>query len=157
MQLSFHETHLFSQTPETVWPVLTDIEGMTSFAGYGPIPGIARARWAEGDTCCRQGAVREVENRDGSRHREDVVALRAPELLEDRIYGFTSPLRLFVREVRDRFELQAVPSGTALRRTFTLELLSPLGLPLAALMLPFLKRALRRHHAGLATRLDRAA
>jgi hypothetical protein len=137
-----------------VWALLTDIESMGSFAGYGPIPGIARARWIEGNSY-REGAVREVENRDGSRHREDIMAARAPDLLEDRIYGFTSPLRFVVREAHERFELEATAEGTALRRTLALELLSPLCYPLATLLVPLLRRAIRRHHAALAQSLER--
>jgi len=154
MDLRLSETASFQASPEAVWATLANLDNMALFSGYGPIPGIAEARWIEGDSF-RAGAVREIRNRDGSVHREDIAAAVAPSLLEDRIHGFTSPLRFLVREARDRFVLVADEqgNGTRLDRTFTLELRSALVAPLAALLLPLLRRAIRRHHANLAVRL----
>jgi hypothetical protein len=154
MDVRLSETASFPAPPEAVWAALTDLDNMPLFSGYGPIPGIAEARWIDGSSF-RAGAVREIRNRDGSTHREDVAAAVAPTLLEDRIHGFTSPLRFLVREARDRFVLTAEQrgNGTRLERTFTLELRSAVVAPLAALLLPLLRRAIRRHHAALAVRL----
>jgi hypothetical protein len=152
VHLTLRETAAFQVAPEVVWALLVDIDSMPLFAGFGPVPGIERACWVEGDGY-REGAVREVCNRDGSRHREKVVAAIAPTLLEDRIYGFTSPLRLLAREARDRFELGAHGSGTMLTRTFTLELRSPLVWPAAALLGLFLRKALSRHHRAMRNEL----
>lgn len=146
--MRLRETIQIQASPETVWSTLSDIENMTMFSGFGPIPGIASARWIEGDVC-RTGAVREVRNRDGSTHREDVVLADPPHALEDRVYGFTSPFRFLVREARDRFELTPSAGGTTLQRTFTLELTSPIASPLAALLLPALHRAVQRHLSTL--------
>jgi len=154
MDLRLSEKARFPASQEAVWAALANLDNMPLFAGYGPIPGIAEARWLDGDSF-RAGAVREIRNRDGSVHREDIAAAVAPSLLEDRIYGFTSPLRFLVHEARDRFVLTADEQGTGtnLQRTFTLELRSALVAPLAALLLPLLRRAIRRHHANLAVRL----
>jgi hypothetical protein len=154
MDLRLSENASFPASPEAVWATLANLDNMPLFSGYGPIPGIAEARWIDGDSFCA-GAVREIRNRDGSVHREDIAAAVAPSLLEDRIYGFTSPLRFLVREARDRFVLTTDERGTGtnLQRTFTLELRSALVAPLAALLLPLLRQAIRRHHANLAVRL----
>jgi len=95
------------------------------------------------------GAVREVQNLDGSKHLEDVVAAAPAERLEDRIYAFSSPFRFLIREVFDRFDLIAKGQGTELERTFSLELKSPLVAPLVYAIIPLFRRALRRHHHEL--------
>jgi hypothetical protein len=152
MTLSLRISSEFAAPREAVWAVLTDLGLMPLFTGFGPIPGIASARWVQGDEP-REGAVREVRNRDGSTHREEVVALVPRAVLEDRIHAFTSPLRLLAREARDRFELADLGAGTALTRTFSIELRSPLALPVVALLLPLLRAALHRHHAALRGKL----
>jgi hypothetical protein len=154
MQLELVETASFPSPRSALWALLTDLDAMPLFTGFGPIPGIERVRWIEGSGY-QQGAVREVRNRDGSTHREDVAEIRAQELLVDRIYDFTSPLRFIAREARDRFELGEQGGTTTLTRTFQLELTSALALPLAAALRPLLRAAIRRHHAALRSRLQR--
>jgi hypothetical protein len=153
MKVVLEESVDFPVAPGMVWDVLTDIENMRTFVGFGPIPGIASARWTSGDGC-RVGAVRAVENTDGSKHFEDVVAAVPGERLEDRIYDFSSPFRFLIREVRDRFELAPKGNGTELGRTFALELKSPLVWPLVYAIIPLFRRALRRHHEALRKKLE---
>ena len=155
MQLEIIEVVAIAAPRTALWALLTDLDAMPLFAGFGPIPGIERARWIERDGY-EQGAVREILNRDGSMHREDVAVVRAPELLEDRIYAFTSPLRFIVCEGRDRFELNEHAGTTTLTRTFAFELTSVLTLPLAAALRPLLRAAIRRHHTALRARLERS-
>jgi hypothetical protein len=154
MQLDLVETVAIAAPRSALWALLTDLDAMPMFTGFGPIPGIERVRWIQGGGY-QQGAVREVHNRDGSTHLEDVAEIRPEELLVDRIYGFTSPLRFIAREARDRFELVEHGGTTTLTRTFALELTSALALPLAAALRPLLRAAVRRHHAALRARLER--
>ncbi len=140
--------------PDAVHAHLSDLSNLTDFTGYGPIPGIRAARW-EGDGQARVGAIRRVENTDGSTHREELVCWD-PSVIEDRIFDFESPLRHFVREIRDRFELAPAEVGTRLDRRFVVELESPLAYPLARLIgALFLRPALRRHLATVDGRLAR--
>jgi hypothetical protein len=152
VKLAFDESIEIGAPPDEVWNVLTDNDAMPLFSGFGPIPAIRSARWIQGDEY-REGAVREVQNADGSSHREEVVTAVKARCLEDRIHDFTSPFRWLVREARDRFEL--VPNGdrTEMRRTFAIELTNLAWWPAAALLLPLLRRAVRRHNAALRTRL----
>ena len=83
MDIVVVEEALLPAERETVWALCTDITHMSSFVGYGPIPGIESAVWIEGEG---EGGVREVRNTDGTTHREEVLALRHPALVEDRIY-----------------------------------------------------------------------
>src|SRR5687768_14323373 len=114
MDVVVREELVFSASPEKVWQRFADITSMKSFVGYGPIPGIASARWIQGEGSA--GSVREVTNTDGSRHHEEVVAYEPHRRMEDRIFGMTSPFRFLVREARDTFELTPEGTGTRLVR-----------------------------------------
>ena len=151
MDVVVREEIVFASSPENVWQRFADINTMESFVGYGPIPGIAYAKWIEGNGA--QGSVREVTNTDGSRHREEVVAFEPHHRMEDRIFGMTSPFRFLVREAHDSFEFSPDGDRTRLVRTFRFTLTSPLWWPVAALALAVFRRAVRRHHASVAARL----
>jgi carbon monoxide dehydrogenase subunit G len=155
LKLAVHESVEIGAPPQSVWRLLTDIHKMPMFSGFGPIPGIQSARWVVGESCL-EGAARQVRNTDGSTHIEDVVIAAPPSRLEDRIHGFTSPFRLLVREVRDRFELVPKDGATVLERTFAIELKSPVWLPVAAMLVPLLRQAVRRHHRAIIAELQRA-
>lgn len=151
MDVSIREEIVFDASPAKTWEAFASIEAMSTFVGYGPIPGIASARWIEGEG--GTGSVREVTNTDGSRHREEVIAFTPHQRMEDRIYGMTSPFRFLVREARDTFELSPDGEGTRLVRTFRFTLRSVLWWPVAVLALALFRRAMRRHHAAVAARL----
>jgi hypothetical protein len=148
MNIAIHETASIPMPLEKTWERFADIGAMTSFVGYGPIPGIQSARWLEGSGAV--GSVREIVNTDGSKHKEEVMVFDLHERIEDRIFDMTSPFRLMVREARDIFEFSAEGDGTRLERTFRFELTSPLWWPAARTIGAFFRRAMRRHHANLA-------
>ena len=94
-----------------------------------------------------------IRNTDGSEHREQVVRYHPPKILEDRIFGMTSPFRFLVRKAHDVFDFETIGNQTLLRRAFRFTLRSPIALPIAWALLPVFRRALRRHHANLAQEL----
>lgn len=156
MQVVLVESAHLLAPPEAVWAELTTLEHMTDFVGFGPIPGVARAAWLEGAPYA-EGSVREVTNLDGSRHLERVQRAEAPRVMEDALFGFTSPLRHVVREGFDRFELERDGASTRLRRTTSFVLSRWWWWPLVWLLLHiFFRRAVRRHHEALARRLTPA-
>jgi len=142
-------SHPFEQERDRVWAMLSDISMMTGFVGFGPIPGIQSAAWIDGDQLA-EGNRRAVTNTDGTTHLETVVRVDPPRLIVDRIHDMTSPLRVFVREIEDRFELEpTAEGGTLMVRTFDVHLKSRAFLPIAALLGPALRRALHRHHRSM--------
>jgi Polyketide cyclase / dehydrase and lipid transport len=151
MKVELTQSVLFSAPPEQVWALLTDINQMSTFSGWGPIPGIAEARWIKGSG--EVGSVRLVSNRDGTKHQEEVMTLERPTQIEDRVFALESPLRFMVRDVRDGFSLAPEGQGTRLYRTFTFELRSALWWPLAMGIRAMMERAVAGHHAALASRL----
>lgn len=154
MRLVISVSRFIDAPPEAVRSHLGEISNLVDFVGYGPIPGIRSARWEDGGEM-RVGAVRRVENTDGSTHREEVVRCE-PDLVEDRIFDFDSPLRHLVREIRDRFELARAEGRTRLDRSFAVELKSPLTYPAAWVIGTLaLRPALRRHLEILGRRVGR--
>lgn len=144
MHVVIVETTELPAPPADAWAHMTDIASLTDFVGYGPIPGIASARWIQGTGA--KGSIREVTNTDGSRHREEVIDVQQLRRLEDRIYDVSSPFRFLVREARDIFELSESPRGTRLVRTFRFELRSRAAWPIAKAVAVLFRRAVRRHH-----------
>jgi len=152
MDLVLVEEVVFDAPVAEVWALCTAADQMSSFVGWGPIPGIASVRYREGEGVA-PGALREITNADGSTHREEIVAVEPHRRLEDRVHGLGGPVRFVVREMVDVWEFASSGSGTRLRRTFTLALRSPLAWPLGAALRFAFRRALRRHHAELAARV----
>ena len=151
MKLEVIQSVVFPAPPDRVWALLLDIQQMEMFVGWGPIPGIVDAKRIQGTGS--PGSVRAISNRDGSTHKEEVMELVQLKHYEDRIFDLTSPLRLMVHDVRDRFALEADGAGTRLNRTFTFELSSVLWWPAAMLIRSAMGVAVTRHHAEIARRL----
>ncbi|HXE71430.1 MAG TPA: SRPBCC family protein [Candidatus Nitrosotenuis sp.] len=126
---------------------------MTSFEGYGPIPGILWARWRD-EGGPRLGAVRDVGKTDGTVHVEEMVVFDLPTRHSARITGLKPPLSLLVREIYDDFVLRPDRDGTRLERTFSTCLTSRLVLPLALALKPLLRRALRRDLRNIKGRME---
>jgi hypothetical protein len=130
--------------PEAVRAHLLEIEHLSEFEGYGLIPGIRSAHWERGARA-ELGAIRLVENTDGSKHREQVMQLD-DSVVEDRIFDFDSPLRHLAAEALDRFELSPAPGGMRIDRSFTISLKSSVFLPIGwAIANLFLRPAMKRH------------
>jgi len=139
----------FAAPPEVVWDHLADLGSMTSFVGWGPVPGIVDVRW-ENDDGFRVAAIRLVTNSDGSRHREEILAAERGKLLADRIFGLGKPGSWLIAEILDTFELsERADGGTTMKRTFDIRPRSALAVPLLAVAAVAFGKAMDRHHAGL--------
>ncbi len=149
------ESTIFA-APDVVWAELTAIENMTSFVGFGPIPGIKSAAWLSGDGASL-GAVRRVTNRDGSTHKEAIVEFEPGRCVEDRIYDFDSPVRFLLKEIRDRFVLASAGAGTRLERRVIFVAKGPWAWPATRLLSALFRRAAERQHAVLANICARAS
>ena len=150
MRIEIREGALVPTSRSVVMEHLSDIRAMVDFVGYGPVPGIKQATWlTEGGF--REGARRQIENLDGSRHEETIIEVSADRIVE-RAHGFTSPIRLLVHELVDTFVLTEREGITELQRIFVLHLRHGWYWPLGAMLAFCLRRALRRHHLQLAGR-----
>ena len=137
---------------ETLFHHTMQAENGVSFEGYGPIPGIRSAHYTTPGPV-RVGSIRHVENTDGSAHNEEITRLEPPTRHTARIFGIQRPFALLVRGAEDDFQLEPTAQGTRLSRTFTVDV-RPHALPIALLLLPFLRRAVRRDLENVRGRLE---
>ena len=135
--------------PERAWTFVCDPEHWSTFVGYGPVPGIVRARLIEGGAIERPGSRIRVDNTDGTTHHEVVVASDVGRHFALRMELGGIAAWLFASFEEDlRFEADA--AGTRIHRTFRLE---PTGWATAPLVWAFARYAMapavRRGNAAL--------
>lgn len=144
MRLEFTERHWFPVDRERLFDFTNDADNFVSFVGFGPIPGIRTATYeTPGEP--RVGSKRRIVETNGAEHLEEIVELQRPSRHNSRITGLAPPFSWLVRYAEDDWRFAPARSGTALERTFTFELTSPLaaviGFPLLHL---FMRPAVRR-------------
>lgn len=129
-----------------VFALIASEEGMRSFVGYGPVPGIAAVAFTAGSVR-EPGSVAVVTNTDGSTHQERILSVEPPRRFALEIFGFTSAFRVLVRRAEETFELEPLGDGaTRIHRRFVFEPLSVLLRPLvAAIVHVAFKRAIERN------------
>lgn len=157
MQLKLTIVRLFQMPAQRVFDFTSDDNNFTTFTGYGPIPGILKARYETAGPP-RLGAIRRVEKTDGSEHREEITVFEPPVRHTSRITGLGAPFSWLVREGSDDWAFRAEgPALTVVERTFSFELTTPLIAPVAWLILHlFMKEAVRRDLNHILERLSRS-
>lgn len=142
------EEVILSASPDAVWELFNAPEGYVLFVGYGPIPGLAKVEWLDGDPS-RPGSVARVHNTDGSTHRERVLRSERPSRYEIAIDQFSSPFRFVVREAREDVRFVSENGKTRIVRRFTFFPRNALAVPIALVIRGLFRRAVQRNHEGL--------
>jgi hypothetical protein len=119
-------------------------EAWSSFKGAGPIPGIKVATFSK-RTDDVVGTVIDVENQDGSRHRETIVTW-TPEEIGMRMDGFTGPLAALASHFDERMRFTPLgPGRVRVVRSFDLHPRSVFGTVALKMIAPLLLRAAAAH------------
>lgn len=144
MDLRIREVAVVPAPREAVFDFITAPDAPArTFRGHGPVPGAVRAE-VEGGGPLRVGAIRKVENADGSVVDEEIVALDRPARQAYRLVrGIRRPLSWLVRGAGGEWVLSDADGGTEVAWTFTFELRSPLVWPIAALVGRAFRKAMR--------------
>ncbi len=133
MNISIRVDHTINAPREAVFAFITNPENMTTFTGYGPVPGIKKALViSRPPNREHAGTVLLIENLDGTRHKEKVVLSETPRKLVHHIYDLPKPFSSLVREMEEEWELEV--SGeerTAIIRQFHLSPTTPFAFPVA--------------------------
>lgn len=124
------------------------VEAWTSFKGYGPIPAIRSAAFVH-RTESITGAIIRVENSDGSSHTETIIEWSPPDRLVMELAGFSPPLSRLASRFIEAWTFTPTPTGTHIRRDFTIEPRNALATPPLWIIARFLKRAVRRNLQAL--------
>ena len=124
---------------------IADLDRWPEFAGYGPLPGIARAEYEERPAGMTGARIR-VHNRDGSSHVETVEVWQPPERIVLRLHDFTPPLSRFATHFREEWTFAPAAGGsTAVTRCLHLYPRSALARPALWLIARLMRRAITSH------------
>ncbi len=143
--IRIHEVVVLPLDVETTYDFLTSPPAYETFTGHGPIPGIDRLEWHEGDSR-KAGSRATVHSKDGSTHTERVVLADRPTLYAVEISEFSSAFRFLTKGASERWGMMPAPGGTKLDRTFEFELRSPLLWPIGAALGSMFRKAVRKNH-----------
>jgi hypothetical protein len=145
VRLTLRARHQFDFPPERLFDFTNDAANFVSFVGFGFVPGIRSARY-ETEEPPRLGSRRRILKTDGTEHLEEIIAFERPVLHGSRISALSPPLSWLVRSGEDTWRFRAEgASGTAVERTFSFELTSPLAAVVAFPLLHlFMRVAVRR-------------
>lgn len=105
--------------PGQICEEIARVESWSAFTGYGPLPGIAHARYEVRTEEMRGSRIR-VQNRDGSQHVEEVVQWIPGERVALQLHEFSRPLSVLADRFMEVWELEPVPEGTRVHRSFAL-------------------------------------
>lgn len=150
--IRIHEVVVLPLGVEATYDFLTSPPAYETFTGYGPIPGIERLEWHEGDSRTA-GSRATVHSTDGSTHTERVVLADRPTLYAVEISEFSSAFRFLTKGASERWGMMPAPGGTKLERTFEFELRSALLWPVGAALGAMFRKAVRRNHDNFLTHL----
>lgn len=143
----------FRAPPEAVFALALDpVRFPATFRGFGPIPAIRAIHLHAAPAV---GSTRELENSDGSRPLERIVALEPARRHAYVLSRLAAPFKWLVRSGHADWTFDARDGGTHVTWRYRFELTSPLAWPLAAPLLhAFFSAAMRRCLAAMATVLE---
>lgn len=131
--------------------LVTSVEGMLLFRGFGAVPGIVRVSSSPGPRGV--GTTDRVTSSDGTSHEEAVTEHAPAHAYALRIGPFSSPLGRLASHMVERWTFTDAPDGVRVRRVFSLHATSWLArVALSLLVAPQLRAAMRRHHSALGAR-----
>ncbi len=123
---------------------ILDLDQWMTFPGWGPLPGIRSAKFIErtGDIV---GTRIGVENRDGSRHVEEIVEWDPPRMLRLRLCEFSKPLAYLATAFDETWSFDECDGGTRVERIMLLHPRSAFTRPILIVIGWMLRRALLSH------------
>ncbi|MEZ4681522.1 MAG: SRPBCC family protein [Caldilineaceae bacterium] len=128
---------------------IADLARWPEFAGYGPLPGIARAAYERRTADMVDSRIR-VHNTDGSTHVEEIYAW-APEVqVAMRLGEFSPPLCHLASHFTEEWGFADEHGATRVTRAFALFPKHAMTRPLLWLIAQFFRRAIARHLVQMA-------
>jgi hypothetical protein len=131
-------------SPDEILEGIFDVDKWTSFAGYGPLPGIRKVI-KESPMNAPLGTVFYVENTDGSQHRETVMDIDPSRSITMKIDDFAPPLSSLATHFVERWDFCDFDTSHRIIRTFELHSTTRFStIPLWAIS-HLLRKAVKRH------------
>lgn len=142
--IGFSVSASFPNSADEVCDQIFDVSTWQSFAGYGPIPGIAEAILVSLDDQ-RLGTRFEVTNVDGSKHVETVIEYVPQQKLRLRMDSFTSPLGKLADHFVESWEFREDGGETRVERSFELYPRNFAGRIILTMISWILRTAVQKH------------
>lgn len=129
--------------PDRAFHHSNEAANLTSFVGFGPIPGIREAHYLDSGPI-GVGSKRSILKSDGTTHVEEITAFVPGRRHVSRIAGLTGIFRIIVRDLQDVWEFtSAGGNATLVTRSFIIDVRSSM-IPVALVLVPLLRQAIRR-------------
>ena len=109
----------YYQDPKYIFDSFLQVEKWNDFKGYGIIPGIKNAKFIT-KTDSIKGSLIQVENTDGSSHKEEFLEFEANRYLKIKMYDFSRPLSIFAEYFIEEWFLKKMEDGYKIERSMTL-------------------------------------
>jgi hypothetical protein len=105
--------------PRYIFESFIKIEKWSDFKGFGIIPGIKNANYiVKSDSFI--GSLIQVENLDGSSHKEEILAFEKDTYLKIKMFDFSKPLSYFSTHFIEEWALKKMEYGYKFERSMTL-------------------------------------
>ncbi|REK18337.1 MAG: SRPBCC family protein [Planctomycetota bacterium] len=142
--ITFSCTSTLDLPPQAIVERILDMSNWPEFQGYGMLPGIKHAEF-EVRTPELVGTRIRVENTDGSRHVEQIVAWQPGERLTLHLQEFSPPVSRLAERFEETWEFDVRDSTTHVTRAFRVHPKSALTWPMMWLVSRMLKKAIDKH------------
>ena len=142
--VSFEQSKSIKKTPAEICAGIADVAGWNDFDGWLFLPGIEKAEY-ETRTREMTGSLISVKNRDGSTHKEEILAWNPPENVIIKLYDFSPPLNRLATHFIEEWRFKEEGKSTCVSRKFDLFPKNAPARTLLWLISLFLRKAVAVH------------
>lgn len=144
----------YFQEPRYIFDSFMQIEKWNDFKGYGLIPGIKTANFILKSESIK-GSIIQVENTDGSSHKEEILAFEKDKYLKIKLYDFSKPLSYFSTHFFEEWALKKMEDGYKVERSMTLFSKGTISRFILKVISLSLKNAIQKHTEYVVREIDR--
>jgi hypothetical protein len=144
----------YHQEPRYIFDSFIQIEKWHDFKGFGMIPSIKNANFIL-KTDSIKGTIIQVENSDGSSHKEEIQEFEKDKYLKIKMYDFSRPLSYFAHFFIEEWALKKMEDGYKIERSMTLHSKGIFSYFILKLISNNLKNAIQIHTEYVIQEIDR--
>ncbi len=144
----------YYQDPKYIFDSFLQVEKWNDFKGYGMIPGIKNAKFIT-KTDSIKGSLIQVQNTDGSSHKEEFLEFEENKYLKIKMYDFSRPLSIFAEYFIEEWVLRKESDHYKIERSMNLYGKGFLSKLLLSIIAKSLKNAIQKHTEYVVQKIDR--
>ena len=144
----------YYKEPQYIFDSFMQIEKWNDFKGFGIIPGIKTANFIVKSESIK-GSIIQVENSDGSSHKEEILEFEKDTYLKIKMYDFSKPLSYFATFFIEEWVLKKMDDHYKLVRSMTLHSKGMISNFILKVISNNLKYAIQKHTEYVIHEIDR--